>query len=158
FKHRRYVDAAFGGWKLGVLETAESGPPFTVVMSANTTNAFSAGPLRPNLVRDAALPASARRLDRWFDTAAFAAPALYAFGNAPRDGLRAAPVYTTDLTIEKSFRAAERWRVDLRGELYNLFNHANFDIPGRTLGAADFGVVSAARPARYIQMALRASF
>jgi len=29
------------GWKIGVLETAESGPTFTVITAANTTNAFS---------------------------------------------------------------------------------------------------------------------
>jgi hypothetical protein len=156
--HRVVVTALFErrGWKLGVLETLESGPPFTVVMAANTTNAFSAGPLRPNLLRDAAL--SNPSVSRWFDTAAFAAPAAYTFGNSPRDGLRAAPLYTTDVTLEKAIRVTERWRAELRGEVYNLLNHANFDVPGRTLGAADFGVVSVARPARSMQLALRLSF
>jgi hypothetical protein len=127
-------------------------------MNANTTNAFSAGPVRPNLLRDATLSGSDRQLYRWFDTTAFAAPAQFTFGNSPRDGLRAAPIYTTDVTVEKSFKATERWRVDVRGELYNLLNHTNFDVPGRTVGTADFGVVSAARPARYMQLAMRVSF
>lgn len=158
FKGRRYVNAALGGWKVGAMVTAESGPPFTVVMNGNTTNAFSAGPLRPNLVRAAALSRGERQIYRWFDTTAFAAPAQFTFGNSPRDGLRAAPVHQTDVTVEKSFRATERWKIDVRGEIYNLFNHANFDVPGRTVGAADFGVVSAARPARYMQLAARVSF
>ena len=95
---------------------------------------------------------------RWFDTSAFAAPAPFTFGNSPRDGLRAAPLYTTDVTVERGFRFTERLRADLRAEIYNLLNRANFDLPGRTLGAADFGVVSAARSARYMQLALRLSF
>jgi hypothetical protein len=156
--HRAVVTALFErwGWKLGVLETLESGPPFTVIMTANTTNAFSAGPLRPNLVRDATL--ANPTAGRWFDTTAFAAPAAFTFGNTPRDGLRAAPLYTTDLTLERAVRVTERWCAEVRAEVYNLLNHSNFDVPGRTLGAADFGVVSTARPARYLQLALRLSF
>jgi hypothetical protein len=64
----------------------------------------------------------------------------------------------TDLTIEKRFRLKERWAFDVRGEFYNLFNHANFNIPGFTFGAADFGVVSSARSPRTSQMAARLSF
>jgi hypothetical protein len=47
----RLLKNTLGGWKLGVLETAESGAPFTVITTANTTNAFPAGSLRPNLLR-----------------------------------------------------------------------------------------------------------
>jgi hypothetical protein len=43
-------------------------------------------------------------------------------------------------------------------EAYNLLNHPNFNIPGFVLGAADFGVVTSARPARTIQLGSRLSF
>jgi hypothetical protein len=148
----------FHGFKFGVLETAESGPTFTVLASADTTNSFAAGPLRPNLLHDPSLPADQRTVGRWFDTTAFANPAPLTFGNSPRSGLRAAPVVTTDATIERSFRFAERYRIDLRGEFYNLLNHAIFNIPGFTLGAPDFGVVSSARNPRTAQLAARLSF
>jgi hypothetical protein len=147
-----------GGWKVGVLETAESGPAFTVLTTANTTNAFPAGPLRPNVLHDASLPGEQRTIGEWFDTSAFVNPAPYSFGNSPRSGLRAAPVITTDATIEKRFRLAEHCNLDVRGEMYNLLNHAIFNIPGFTLGAADFGVVSSARPPRTAQLAARVSF
>src|SRR5437660_9266796 len=48
FKGNRLLNAALGGWKVGLLETYESGPVFTVITAANTTNAFPAGSLRPN--------------------------------------------------------------------------------------------------------------
>ena len=156
--NHKALNAAFGGWRLGILQNAESGPTFTVLTTANTTNAFPAGPLRPNLLRDAALPADQRTLARWFDTGAFANPAPLTFGNAPRSGLRAAPVITTDATLEKSFSITERFRFEVRGELYNLLNHAIFNVPGFTLGAADFGVVSSARAPRTAQVAMRLSF
>jgi hypothetical protein len=62
------------------------------------------------------------------------------------------------VTVEKSFHFTERYRFDLRGEFYNLLNHANFNVPGATLGAADFGVVTSARPGRQVQLAARLSF
>jgi hypothetical protein len=158
FQGNRILNAALGGWKLGLLETAESGPTFTVITTANTTNAFPAGSLRPNLLRNPALDSGERGVGRWFDTSAFANPAPLTFGNSPRSGLRAAPVVTTDATIEKSFSLTERWRLELRGEFYNLLNHAIFNPPGFTFGAADFGAVSSARSPRTAQLAARLSF
>lgn len=158
FHNRPLLDRIAGGWKAGLLETAESGPVFTVITTANTTNAFPAGSLRPNLLRDAALPSDQRSVSNWFDTAAYVNPAPLTFGNSPRSGLRAAPVITTDVTLEKSFALTERWKFDLRGEFYNLLNHAIFNVPGFTLGAADFGVVSSARSPRTAQLAARLTF
>ena len=105
------VKTALGGWKLGVLETAESGAPFTVITTANTTNAFPAGPLRPNLLRDPSLSGDQQSITRWFDTSAFAAPAQFTFGNSPRSGLRGAALVTTDVTLEKSFRFNEKVQI-----------------------------------------------
>ena len=144
------------GWKVGLLETAESGAPFTVITTANTTNAFPAGSLRPNLLRDATL--SERSITRWFDTSAFAAPAPFTFGNSPRSGLRGPALWTTDVTLEKSFQLREKLKFDLRSEFYNILNHANFNVPGSTFGAADFGLVTSARNGRTVQLAGRLSF
>jgi hypothetical protein len=152
------LNTVLGGWKLGLLETYMSGAPFTVITTANTTNAFPAGALRPNLLKDPALPRNQRTVLRWFDTSAFAAPAQFTFGNSPRSVLRGAPVVTTDLTLEKSFALTEAVKFDLRGEFYNLLNHANFNVPGFTYGAADFGVVTSARPGRTVQLAAKLSF
>jgi hypothetical protein len=143
---------------VGLLETIESGPAFTVVSATNQTNAFPAGLQRPNLLRDPSLTADQRTLARWFDTSAFANPAPLSFGNSPRSGLRGAPIYSTDATLEKSFPVTERWKLNLRAEAYNLLNHSNFGIPGFTLGAPGFGTVSTARAPRTVQLALRLNF
>jgi hypothetical protein len=154
----RLVNAGLGGWKIGVLETAQSGAPFTVLTTANTTNAFAAGPLRPNLTGDPSLAADDRTLSHWFNTAAFTNPASFTFGNSPRSVLRGPGLVTTDLTLEKRISLPAGRSIDVRVETYNLLNHANFNIPGFTLGAADFGVISSARPARTVQLGARLSF
>jgi hypothetical protein len=158
FSGNRLVNAALSRWRVGVLETLQSGPTFTVISSANTTNAFPAGPLRPNLVGDPELPADQRTLSRWFNTAAFANPALYTFGNSPRSVLRGPGIVTTDLTLEKTIGVFGGKRLDIRAEAYNLLNRANFNIPGFTLGAADFGVISSARSPRTVQLGARFLF
>ncbi len=153
-----FFPGLLGGWKIGVWETAESGPAFTVITTANTTNAFPAGSLRPNLIHSAALPSDRRTVSRWFDTSAFANPPALTFGNSPRSGLRGAPVVTTDTTLERSFSLSERMKLDVRCEFYNLLNHAIFNIPGFTYGTADFGAVSSARAPRTAQLAAKFSF
>ena len=152
------LNAVLGRWNVGVLETWQSGPAFTVITTANTTNAFPAGPLRPNLVGDPTLPSDQQTLSHWFNTAAFVNPALFTFGNSPRSVLRGPGIATTDLTLEKSVALTEAVKFDLRVEAYNLLNHANFNVPGLTLGAADFGTISSARPARTVQLGARVSF
>ena len=158
FRARPLLRRTIAGWRIGVLETIQSGAPFTVIMATNTTNAFPAGPVRPNLIGDPFLQPDERTTDGWFDTTAFAAPAPFTFGNSPRSVLRSAPQKTTDITVEKSYRLTEHTRFDLRGEFYNLLNHANFKAPGYTFGAADFGVVSTAYPGRTVQLAARLAF
>jgi len=158
FTRHRVFDALLGGWKVGVLQTVQSGPVFTVTTTANTTNAFPAGPLRPDLVGDPRWPSDQRTLGRWFNTSAFANPAPFTFGNSPRSVLRGPGLVTTDLTLEKTIPTGGRVKVDLRAEAYNLLNRVNYHLPGSTLGAADFGVISAARPARTVQLGARVSF
>jgi hypothetical protein len=150
--------AMLSGWRFSALETLQSGPPFTVITAANTTNAFPAGPLRPNLVGNPDLPSDQRTLSRWFNTAAFANPANFTFGNSPRSVLRGPWLATLDATIEKSIPLHTGVKFDLRAEAYNLLNRANLNIPGYTLGAADFGVISSARSARTVELGARLSF
>ena len=141
-----------------MLATLQSGPPFTVITAANTTNAFSAGSLRPNILRDPRLSGSERTLARWFDTQAYAAPAQFTFGNSPRSGLRGDGLQTVDMTLSKEFPVTERYKFEIRSEFYNLLNHANFELPGHVFGAANFGTVLGARAARAVQLGGRFSF
>ena len=87
-----------------------------------------------------------------------AAPVQYRFGNSPRSGLRSDGQQTVDATLSKEFAPTESFKVDLRGEFYNLLNHSNFEMPGHALGAANFGAVLSARPSRSVQLGVRLSF
>lgn len=155
---RGLAASLLGGWSVGVLGTLQSGAPFSVTAQTNTTNAFSAGALRADLIADPKLSTTARTLARWFNTDAFAQPADFTFGNSPPGVLRGDGIINFDLSVAKrvSF-AAERF-LQLRIELFNAFNHSNFGLPGHTFGAPDFGVVSDAGSARVVQLGVRFVF
>ncbi len=84
---RGLLTTLFGGWRSGGIATFQSGPPFTVFSSVNQTNAFPAGTLRADLVGAPRLERDGRTIGRWFNTAAFATPAPFRFGNAGRGSL-----------------------------------------------------------------------
>ena len=133
-------------------------PPFTVRTASNTTQAFSAGPLRADVLRDPNLPASERSLKRWFDTGAFAQPAPNTFGNQGVNIVRAAGRSSVNASLLRDFLVREGLRIQVRGEAFNLLNHANFRLPGQVLGNADFGIVNAAAAPRQVQLGARLVF
>lgn len=155
-RNRGWVSKAFGDWRVGGLGSFEAGAPFTVFSAVNNTNAFPAGGLRADVVGD---PRSGTAsLGRWFNTDAFAVPANFRFGNAGRSILRGPGVANVDLNLMKNFAMTERWKVEVRGEAYNAFNHANFGLPGASVAAPAFGTIRSARSGRAVQLAARITF
>lgn len=152
------LSPVLGGWTVGAITTMQSGGPFTVTMQTNTTNAFSAGGLRANVLRDPNLPAGERRLDRWFDTEAFQAPAPYTFGNAGRGIIRADGRVVFDFSINKNFNFGEKTYLQFRGELFNAFNHPDFSPPNHSMGSSGFGTITGATEPRTVQVGLRLVF
>jgi hypothetical protein len=60
--------------------------------------------------------------------------------------------------LQKEEALRERARMQLRFDVYNSLNHANFALPGRIFGASNFGVVTSAGDSREMQVALKLIF
>jgi len=61
--------------------------------------------------------------------------------------------------VLKQFAITERFRLQFRGEFFNLFNHPQFDLPGASLGSPSAGtIISTVGTPRDIQGSLRLSF
>jgi hypothetical protein len=62
----------------------------------------------------------------------FARPTVLGdIGNMPRNSVRLPSIFNNDLAFFKNFKFGERYGIQLRWEMYNIFNHANFrDIDG----------------------------
>jgi hypothetical protein len=74
-------------------------------------------------------------------SSAFSTPSQFTFGDAGRNILRGPGLGSCDFSILRNFRLGESSKVQFRGEIFNIFNRANFDIPQRTLNAPSFGQI-----------------
>lgn len=148
------ADAIVGGWQVTGVSTFKSGFPISVTGGANNTGSFG-GNQRPDLVGDPTL--SNPTIQKWFNTSAFAQPAPFTFGNAPRymSNVRAPGLETWDIGLQKWFHWREYLRLQFRAEMFNAFNHVNFYAPDSGFGDASFGRISATTPPRDVQFGLK---
>ena len=149
-----FTNAVLGGWQITGVSTFKSGFPIGVVGGVNNTSSFG-GNQRPDVVGDPTL--SHPTLQEWFNTSAFAQPAPFTFGNAPRflSTVRAPGLQQFDIGIQKWFYWREALKLQFRGELFNAFNRANFYAPDANFNDASFGTISATLPPRDVQFGLK---
>jgi hypothetical protein len=151
------VDAVLGGWQLSGILFVADGRPFTPVVSgANAQTGFAT---RPDRLRDGKL--AKPTLERWFDPTAFApAPASeFRYGTAGRNILTGPGIVGLDAAIFKKIRLSkEKHELEIRADIFNAPNRANFDLPARAIDQPTAGAISAAGPGRQIQFGLKFRF
>jgi hypothetical protein len=139
-----------GGWQVNAIYIAQSGAPLdwtdrNIIYYGGDLN------LDPNMVDGPAFDITrfetnaARQLDRnfrYFPTR---------FGN-----LRASGVNNLDASLIKNTFITERFNLQLRAEMFNVLNRAQFNSPELNPTNANFGrITSAANLPRAVQLALR---
>jgi len=151
--------ALLGDWRANAIAVIQSGAPFTVNLGVDRAN-IGAGPAqRPDQLRDPNLPRGQRTPERWFDTSAFALPALFTFGTAPRNSVIGPGYANVDFSLAKTWAlSATGSQIEFRWEIFNLFNRANFDLPNRIFGNPNFGRIFSAKNPREMQFGLRVTF
>ena len=97
----------------------------------------------------------AQKLAQWFNTAAFSLPAAFTFGNSGRNTVLAPGYANVDASVQKDIVLAGGARLELRWEIFNLFNRVNFDVPNRIFGTSNFGRIFSAQPARQMQFGVK---
>jgi hypothetical protein len=148
-----------GGWTINGITSIQSGSPISID-SRNNTTASQGGGQRPNLTGISSVtPGSIKdRIYGWFNPAAFVDAPPYIFGNVGRflpDNFGPGN-HNWDISILKNFTFTESIRSQFRTEMFNAFNMVNFRNPaGVTLGQPNFGVITAADPARIVQFGVK---
>jgi hypothetical protein len=159
---RKYLNSGvaatlLGGWDFSGVWSLHSGSPFTVFYGSNVSNSSGGGTQRPNRIASGKL-SSGKSINKWFDTSAFVAPAIYTYGNSGSGILDGPGYFNVDLTLAKQFHFTERYILTLRGESFNTFNRANFNNPNATIGTALAGVISSTQQPRVLQVAAKIDF
>jgi hypothetical protein len=165
FKSLGFVRQAVGGWEVSGLVNYSSGTPFSVTTGAAAPwlgAGRDIGSLRLNKVHSACAGCGSR--DSWartgyFDTTAYVTPPTGTFGNSGRNSLVGPSYFDTDMSLVKNFPFLKRenTKVQLRADIFNLFNNVPFNNPNSSPSAV-FGKITSAGNARQVQLALRVSF
>lgn len=155
-----FARAILDDWRISGILTLQDGTPLNPFYFF-TDFANSGTPNRPDVVegQSISLPRSQRTVERWFNTAAFRAPAPFTFGNAGRNIIPGPGNALFDFALYRRFSINEGRTIEFRAESFNLFNHPNYGIP---LFYPDFGpffgrIVASGEPRR-IQLGVRFDF
>lgn len=152
---QRWYEQAFGGWQLSGVTTLQGGRPLNLTIAGDRAGTTSTNQ-RPDLIGDWQEGGETR--GRWFNTAAFALPALGSFGTLGRNVVIGPGTNNWDASLQKLFRLREGLRLDFRAEIYNAPNHHSYFGVAPQLGAANFGQVTSASDPRTIQLGLKLLF
>ena len=149
------------GFEVSGIVTAESGQPFTPMLSTDNSNTGNTGGNfgvdRPNVVGSTSLAHPSP--SEWFNTAAFAIPPQFTWGTAGRNILRGPGLFRADLSVRRSFTLREGMKLTAEAQSFNTLNHANFNQPDAFADQPlTFGKIFSAKDPRQIQLALRLAF
>ena len=149
------------GWQVGLITQAQTGNPLNIVTNVGTFNGV-VNTLRPDLIGDPTVLGSP---NGWFNnsvcdprtvgscssSSAFALPVsadgVFHFGNLGRNVVIGPGFSNTDLSVIRNVGIGSAARLQLRMEVFNLFNHTNFGQPGRIAvpDSTAFGVITNTR-------------
>lgn len=150
--------AVVGNWQLSGITTFGAGMPVVITAPSNTRLPGVGG--YADRLRPAYLDPDRRTLDRWFETSAYATPALYTFPNGSRTepNIRTPGMKTFDVSLSRIQKIGERAAVQFRAEFFNAFNTPQFNAPNGSVTSVDFGRITSASGARNIQLGLRVTY
>ncbi|MGH9873442.1 MAG: hypothetical protein ACRD9S_13400 [Pyrinomonadaceae bacterium] len=167
--------AVLGNWQINGIVTLLSGIPLDVNTQApgNYFGLASNAPagFRPNLVSGVPIYLNGPDKTVYLNPAAFSLPAPGQFGNLKRGFVRQPGLQNVDFSVAKNWKVRERYGLQFRAEMFNLFNHTNFNGFDNGLGASfntanqftgfsngNFGKLNSDRGPRNIQFGIKFNF
>jgi hypothetical protein len=120
-----------GDWQLNGIASFLGGTPLDVASGANTAGlavSFRNSAQRPNLV--SGVPVYLHNPSdplQYLNPAAFSLPEVGQYGSLGRGSIRGPSIKNFDLSIVKNWRMHDRYSLQFRAEMFNAFNHTNFN-------------------------------
>jgi hypothetical protein len=132
------------GWSLDGILRARSATPVNVLTGRDPFGVGYTTVSRPDVVPGVPLYLDDPNVGggKRFNAAAFDSTTPTAQGRQGtlgRNVLRGFHAWQVDLSLRRQFAFADKWRLQVQADAFNLFNHANFANPNGVLTAANFG-------------------
>ncbi len=128
----------FGDWQFSSLALMRTGIAHFISIGTNTFGNGNLTNQRPDATGVSPFPAK-RSIHSWYNPEAFRMPARGTFGNAGRNVGRGPGFWQVDASLAKNTALSEKVDLQFRAEVFNLFNHPNFDFPNGVFGTPSFG-------------------
>jgi hypothetical protein len=148
--HSSLIHHLFGDYQLGGIVSAASGRPITVLQGTELSGT-GIGNDRGTFISGVS-PYSSTGCGTtvncvgWLNLAAFQPtkvggainPLIYGtFGDVGKNVLRLPHAVNWDMSLSKNILLTERWKIQLRAEYFNIFNHPNFAPEGISTGTVN---------------------
>jgi hypothetical protein len=166
----KFVNVATRDWQLGLIWQARSGSPITPTTTGDfaLTGIGQQRPIivpgvDPNLASDQrtwATTGSAPSL-AWFNLGAFAPNTPGNWGNTPKGYLTGPAFWNVDASFSRNVAMGSGRKVEIRVEVFNLFNHENWANPTVQIGSTSLTngrVTNTAGDPRIMQFAAKYYF
>jgi hypothetical protein len=119
-------------WQLNGITTLQTGGPINITLPFDNSGTGEFRD-RPNLVGDPHVPFNP--LGPFLNPAAFSQPVPGSYGNLGRNAFSGPGLNDFDMSFVKTQRIFRDWRLRLRAEFFNVWNHPNFANPSTTFGS-----------------------
>jgi len=175
-----FVGHILGGWEVSGITSMVSGTSFEVTQPGDpfacttdaTTGLCVAGTapnmglngiglaengdiaIRPDQV---ASVQKTKTLNQWFSTSSFGQASGH-FGSEGSNTLLGPGMQRWDLASIKNLNLGERFRLQIRGEYFNAFNHTSWDGVDNGITDSSFGQVTSAHIPREIQIGMKLTY
>ena len=131
----------FGGWKVAGVLSARTGTPLTFTANGGTLN-LPSSTQTADQVGDIQTLGGINIGNPWFSTSSFAQPVGARFGTSGRNTYSGPGLFALNGSISRRINLTERYRLDVRGEAFNLTNTAQFSNPSTNMTSSTFGYVT----------------
>jgi hypothetical protein len=132
FHGNRFVE----GWQISGILSTFNGIPINVNTGFDRAGFSSGNTPRPNYTAGCDIYQGAQTYSHWFNASCFTLEPVGTFGNTGRNTLRGPGFFNTDISLSKDTKITERFKLQFRAEIFNIFNHENFGLPNTNVFSA----------------------
>jgi len=114
-----------GDWQLNGIWSTYGSTPYDILSGYNTYGTAGNVNPRPNLVAGVPIYVHTDKTQH-LNPAAFSLPGVGQLGSLGKGSIRSRATHNLDFSINKNWSFKERYGLQFRAEMFNVFNHTNF--------------------------------